>query len=211
LDTVALEQALRALVSRHGILRTTVIARAGQPVQVVAPTLPLAVPLVDLRGLPEVERESRARELAVAEARKPFDLARGPLLRANLLRLGDEEHLLLLTVHHIAADGWSMRVLVRELAEAYEAFEAGQKVLLPELPARYADHAIWQRQSLQGEVLREQLAYWRGKITHPPPAGDLPPPQPPPSSPGLRPAPPPFPPPTPLAGGVRAARPNILC
>ena len=116
LDPVALDQALRCLVCRHDILRTTYVGRAGQPVQVIAPTLPLAVPLVDLRGLPEAERESRARDLAEAEARRPFDLACGPLLRANLLRLGDEEHLLLVTVHHIAVDGWSMRVLVRELA-----------------------------------------------------------------------------------------------
>src|SRR5262249_8712085 len=144
------------------------------PVQVIAPTLPLAVPLLDLRGLPEAERESKARELTVAEARKPFDLACGPLLRANLLRLGDEEHLLLVTVHHIAADGWSMRVLVRELAEAYAAFAAGHEVRLPELPVQYADHAIWQRQPLQGEVFEEQLAYWRGRLAGAPPALNLP-------------------------------------
>jgi amino acid adenylation domain-containing protein len=174
LDPVALEQALRALVCRHDILRTTFVARAGQPVQLVAPNLPLAVPLVDLCGLPEIERESRVRELAVAEARKPFDLACGPLLRASLLRLGDDEHLLLLTVHHIAADGWSMRVLVRELAEVYEAFAAGHEVLLPELPAQYADHAIRQRQSLQGQVLGEQLAYWRERLAGASPVLNLP-------------------------------------
>ncbi|HEY7424336.1 MAG TPA: amino acid adenylation domain-containing protein [Gemmataceae bacterium] len=174
LDPVALQQALRALVCRHDILRTTFIARAGQPVQVVALTLPLAVPLMDLRGLPETQRQSRVQELTLSEARKPFDLACGPLLRASLLRLTDDEHLLLLTVHHIAADGWSMRVLVRELAEAYAAFAAGDEALLPELPAQYADHAIWQRQSLQGEILSEQLAYWREKLADASPALNLP-------------------------------------
>jgi amino acid adenylation domain-containing protein len=164
LDPVTLKQALRTLVCRHDILRTTFVVRAGQPVQVVAPTLLLDLPLVDLRHLSEGERESRAQGLAVTEARKPFDLACGPLLRANLLRLADEAHLLVLTVHHIAADCWSMRVLVRELAETYEAHTAGQEALLPELPAQYADHAILQRQSLHGEVLDEQLAYWRQRL-----------------------------------------------
>jgi amino acid adenylation domain-containing protein len=174
LDLIALQQALRALVCRHDILRTTFVAQAGQPAQVIAPTLPLDVPLMDLRGLPEVERESSARELALAEARKPFDLSRGPLLRTNVLRLGDDEHLLLVTIHHIAADGWSMRVLVRELVEAYEAFTTGREVWLPELPAQYADHAVWQRQALQGEVLGEQLTYWRERLAGAPPALALP-------------------------------------
>jgi aspartate racemase len=174
LDPVALAQALRAIVCRHDILRTTFIARAGRPVQVVAPTLPLDMPLVDLRGLPPIERDSRTRELTVAQARQPFDLACGPLLRASLLQLADDEHLLLLTVHHIIADGWSMRVLVRELAEAYEAFAAGHGLLLPELPAQYADHALGQRQSLQGEILGERLAYWKERLAGAPPMLSLP-------------------------------------
>src|SRR5262249_31988438 len=132
------------------------------------------VQLVDLRGLPEAEREDRARELAVAEARKPFDLARGPLLRVSLVRLGSEEHLLLLSIHHIAADGWSMRVLVRELAATYDAFAAGQEALLPELPAQYADYATWQRRALQGDGLGRQLAYWKEKLAGVPPALNLP-------------------------------------
>jgi amino acid adenylation domain-containing protein len=173
-DPVALEQALRTVVRRHDILRTTFVAHAGKPIQLIAPTLSLAVPLVDLCGLPEDEREGRAQVLVRAEARKPFDLARGPLLRATLLRLADEEHLLLLTIHHIAADGWSTRVLVRELMETYVAFAAGDELLLPELPAQYADHAIWQRQALQGEVLGEQLAYWKERLAGAPPALNLP-------------------------------------
>lgn len=174
LDPISLEQALRTLVCRHDILRTTFVARAGKPVQIIAPAMSLDLSLVDLRGLPETERQHKARELAVAEARKPFDLARSPLLRANLLRLGGEEHLLLLTVHHIIADGWSMRLLVRELAAAYEAFAAGHEVLLRDLPAQYADHAIWQRQSLQGQVLKELLTYWRETLAGAPPTLNLP-------------------------------------
>jgi hypothetical protein len=143
LDPVTLEQALRTLMCRHDSLRTAFVAHAGKPVQVVAPIMSLNVSLVNLCSVSETERESRVRALIMVEARKPFDLACGPLLRASLLRLADEEHLLLLTVHHIVADGWSMRVLVRELAEAYEAFAAGHKVLLPELPSQYADYAIW--------------------------------------------------------------------
>src|SRR5262249_45172134 len=119
LDPVALEQVVRALVVRHEILRTAFVARNGQPVQTVAPDVGLEMPIVGLRGLPAGEREAMARELAVEEARKPFDLTRGPLLRTRLLRLADDEHRLLLTVHHLAADGWSMRVLVRELAHLY--------------------------------------------------------------------------------------------
>src|SRR5262249_56191673 len=117
LDADALEQSLRAVVRRHDPLRTSFVMRDGRLPQVVAPTLALEVPLIDLPALPEGERDGRARELAVAEAREPFDLTRGPLLRARLVRLGAEDHLLLLTVHHIAADGWSMRLLVRDLAE----------------------------------------------------------------------------------------------
>jgi amino acid adenylation domain-containing protein len=174
LNPNALDQALRTLVCRHGILRTTFVARAGKPVQIIVPAVSLTVPLVDLRRLPEDERESKAPVLVTKEARKPFALACGPQLRANLLRLADEEHLLLLTFHHIVADGWSMRLLVRELAETYEAFAAGHEVVLPELPRQYADHALWQRQSLQGNVLDEQLAYWKEKLARVPPALNLP-------------------------------------
>ncbi len=174
LDPIALEQALRTLVGRHDILRTTFVARTGKPVQNIAPALSLTVPLADLRRLPEDERASKARVLVTKEARKPFALACGPLLRASLLRLADEEHLLLLTFHHIVADGWSMRLLVRELAETYEALAAGHEVVLPELPMQYADHVIWQRQSLQGKALDEQLGYWKEKLAGVPPALNLP-------------------------------------
>lgn len=174
LDPVALEQALRTLVYRHDILRTTFVAHAGKPVQVVAPTMSLDLSLVNLCGLPESERQSWVRTLIATEARKPFALASGSLLRATLLRLTEEEHLLLLNAHHIVADGWSTRVLVRELAETYEAFAAGREVLVPELPRQYADHAIRQRQSLQGDVLEELLTYWKERLADAPPALNLP-------------------------------------
>src|SRR5262249_2457507 len=112
LDPAALEQALRAIAARHEILRTALVARDGRPVRAAAPAGAVDLPLVGLRALPEGEREGRARELAVDEARKPFALARGPLLRVRLLRLGADEHWLVLVVHHTAADGWSMRVLL---------------------------------------------------------------------------------------------------
>jgi amino acid adenylation domain-containing protein len=174
LDTVALGQAVRALVSRHEILRTTYPAGDGQPVQAVTPTPAVTVRFTDLAALPESEREGRARELGVAEAREPFNLARGPLLRTSLVRLGDEEHLLILTVHHIAADGWSMRILVRELAEFYEAFAAGQEASLPDLAWQYTDYVAWQRRSLQGDALARLLAYWKEQLAGAPPALDLP-------------------------------------
>ncbi len=174
LDIVALEQALRAIVSRHDILRTTFQARGERVTPVVAPGLHLALPLTDLRTVPAAEREDRVGGLSVEEARKPFDLADGPLLRTSLLRLGEEDHLLLLTVHHIVADGWSMRLLVQELAEAYEAFAAGQEPALPDLPIQYADYAAWQRLSFQGNQAERQLAHWKEKLAGVAPALDLP-------------------------------------
>ena len=114
--------------------------------------------------MPQAEREARAHQIIDTEARQPFDLEAGPLLRAQLLRLAAEEHLLLLNLHHIASDGWSMGVLLRELSSVYTAFVSGHAPDLPELPIQYADYAVWQREWLQGEVLEEQLAYWKEKL-----------------------------------------------
>src|SRR5207249_1069100 len=114
--------------------------------------------------LAETEREDRARRLAVEESRRPFDLSRGPLVRAQVLRLGDREHVILLTLHHIITDGWSMGVAARELAALYETYTTGSPSLLPELPIQYADYAVWQRQYLQGEVLDELQAYWSRQL-----------------------------------------------
>jgi amino acid adenylation domain-containing protein len=170
LDPAALAAALAEVVRRHEVLRTTFREEAGEPVPVVAPADvdPVALlPVVDLRG-PDADR--RADEIAAEEARRPFDLAGGPLLRARLLRLAEDEHRLLLTLHHVVADGWSQAVLVREVSELYTAFLRGQASPLPELPLQYADFARWQRGWLQGELLDRQLAYWQAQL-----AGELPP------------------------------------
>ena len=164
LEVGALERALNEIARRHESLRATFTVRDGRPLQVIAPPVPLPLPVTDLRALPGDEAEAEARRLAEAEAHRPFDLAQGPLLRADLLRLGDGEHLLLLTMHHIVSDGWSMGVLLRELAALYSAFLAGRPSPLADLPIQYADFAAWQREWLQGEALEPQLAYWRQQL-----------------------------------------------
>ncbi len=174
LDGEALAASLREIVQRHEALRTTFAEVAGSPVQVIAQEPALDLPVVDLSGLPQEERQERARQLAAAEAVAPFDLEAGPLLRATLLRLGQEEHELLLSMHHIVSDGWSMGVLVSELAALYAAFREGQPSPLPELPIQYADFAIWQREWLAGEVLERQLAWWRERLAGAPTVLDLP-------------------------------------
>ncbi|MEA2692844.1 MAG: hypothetical protein QOJ16_2231, partial [Acidobacteriota bacterium] len=161
LDEGALLRALDELVRRHAVLRTTFEMVDQEPVQRVTVSLALEVPTVDLSGLPALEREAETGRLAGTEARRPFDLARGPLLRATLLRLGSAEQVGLFTLHHIVGDGWSMEVLVREVAALYGAFLDGGPSPLPEMAVQYADYALWQREWLQGEVLDEQLSYWR--------------------------------------------------
>src|SRR6185295_4549551 len=153
LDIPALERALNEIVRRHEVLRTTFDALDGEPVQLIATTQPLAVPLTDLSDLSPKDREAETRRLAVQEASQPFDFARGPMLRASLLRLEEEEHVLSLTMHHIVSDGWSMGVLVHEFAALYTAFSSDRPSPLAELPIQYADYAQWQRQWLSGEVL----------------------------------------------------------
>ncbi len=149
-------------------------APAGRPVQVVTPPAPVPLPMVDLRGLPAAEREREAARLAGEEARRPFDLGRGPLLRARLLRRTGAEWVCLLTLHHIAADGWSLGVLLDELSALYGAAMEGRPSPLPELPVQYADYAVWQRRWLAGEVLAGELAWWRGQLAGAPTALELP-------------------------------------
>ncbi|MFL6286496.1 MAG: amino acid adenylation domain-containing protein, partial [Pyrinomonadaceae bacterium] len=161
LDAEALAAALREIVRRHESLRTRFVSHEGRPAQVVEQDVELEVQTVDLSTLSEAERGGRVEELAREEARRPFDLTRAPLIRATLLRLSDEEHVLLTTMHHIVSDGWSMGVLVSELRALYEAYSAGQASPFQELPIQYADYAAWQRGWLQGEVLERQLSYWR--------------------------------------------------
>ncbi|MFQ5610897.1 MAG: amino acid adenylation domain-containing protein [Anaerolineae bacterium] len=160
LDVTALERSLSELVRRHETLRTTFETGQSGPVQVISPPEPCPLPVIDLRRQPETE----ARRIATEEARRPFDLRQGPLLRATLLRLGREEHILLLTMHHIVSDEWSMGVLYRELTALYNAFAGGAPSPLPELPVQYADFALWQREWLQGEALEAQLAYWQEQL-----------------------------------------------
>jgi amino acid adenylation domain-containing protein len=174
LDGAALGRTLDEVVRRHEILRTSYGTVEGQPVQVVAPAGGVKLALTDLGGLPEPERESRLLRLAAEEARGPFDLARGPLLRAALVRLAADEHVLLLTLHHIVSDGWSQGVLVREVGALYEAFTEGRESPLEELPVQYADFAHWQRRWLAGEVLERHLGYWRRQLGGRLPALELP-------------------------------------
>jgi amino acid adenylation domain-containing protein len=170
LETAAFAAAVHGLVRRHETLRTTFLAIDGEPRQVVDPAAVPQVLRFDLRDLPEAERRAEVLRLAADEAGRPFDLARGPLLRTALLQVAADEHVLLLTLHHIVADGWSMGVLVRELAALYAAARDGSAARLPELPVQYADFAAWQRQLLRGEAVAEQLAYWRRQLAAAPPA-----------------------------------------
>ncbi|HEY2292123.1 MAG TPA: amino acid adenylation domain-containing protein, partial [Thermoanaerobaculia bacterium] len=164
LDTRALAATLDEIVRRHEPLRTTFATESGGPVQRIAPPRPAPPPVIDLRGLAPDARGHEAERLADDESRRGFDLARGPLLRTALLRLAGEEHWLLLTLHHIVADGWSIGVFIRELSALYAAFAAGHPTPLPELPVQYADVAVWQRQRFSGEALAAQLAYWRRQL-----------------------------------------------
>ncbi len=172
-----LAQSLGEVVRRHESLRTTFRTVDDQPVQVIAPFRPLdflLVPLVDLGGLPAARRLPLARALAGAEILRPFDLARGPVVRFHLLRLDATEHRLLFAVHHIASDGWSSGVLLRELAALYGAFAAGRPSPLPELTVQYADYACWQRERLQGEALAAEIAHWRARLAGAPGLLELP-------------------------------------
>jgi len=174
LDTAVLERVLKEIIRRHEILRTTFLTVDGQPVQRIAPHLDLPVPLVDLQELPPARREAEMLRLAGEEAARPFDLSVGPLLRVRLLRLAPQDHVILLTIHHIIGDDWSTGVLVQEVAALYAAFSTGQPSPLPELSIQYADFAAWQRGWLQGEVLDEQLGFWKETLRGLPPLLELP-------------------------------------
>ncbi|HEX6288385.1 MAG TPA: amino acid adenylation domain-containing protein [Herpetosiphonaceae bacterium] len=175
LDPERLQRSLTALIARHAILRTTFGTIDGQPVQQIAAPAPPPLPVVSLEQLTPDEQEAEVQRRVHAAARQPFDLAHGPLLRATLLRLSPTEHVLVLFLHHIIADGWSASILLRDTLAAYQALASGQPAapVLPELPIQYADYAIWQRQSLQGALRERLLRYWQQ--LHPPlPQLDLP-------------------------------------
>ncbi|HET6210701.1 MAG TPA: condensation domain-containing protein, partial [Jatrophihabitans sp.] len=164
LDRSALQRALTEVVRRHEALRTVFVDDDGEPRQHVRPAGEVPLPVTDLSELPAADRAERARAAGQADAQAPFDLAAGPLLRAGLLRLAPDEHQLLLNVHHIVADGWSIGILVRELATLYACYRRGEPSPLPEPAVQYADYALWQRDRLSGEELRRQLDYWTDRL-----------------------------------------------
>ena len=168
LDIDALRGALNEVTRRHEVLRARFALVDGSPVQVIAPELTFELAMEDLSALPEGERQTVGDRRAREEAQAPFDLERGPLLRVRLLRLGEQAHWLLLTLHHIVTDGWSSGVLARELSVLYGAYCRGEPSPLPELPVQYADYAVWQREWLQGAVLDEQLGYWKRALAEMP-------------------------------------------
>lgn len=164
IDVRVLERAVGDVVRRHEILRTRFVLNHGEPQQTIADALDFKLVLVDLSAAFLTDREERAKLLAREEAGQPFDLSRGPLIRVKLLRLAHEDHVLLLTMHHIVCDGWSIGILMREVSALYTAFSAGKSSPLEELPIQYVDYSVWQRQWLHGEVLDKQLDYWRKQL-----------------------------------------------
>ncbi len=174
LDTDALAAALNGIVRRHEALRTTFTSVDGTPRQVVNPPAVVDLPLFDLSTLSPEERTADTWRRIGEEARLPFSLEQGPLVRTTLLRLGPEEHVLLVTMHHIVSDGWSVPIYVREMATLYEGLTTGKPQALPPLPVQYADFAHWQRRWLQGETLEAELAHWRERLRDLPPLLELP-------------------------------------
>ncbi|MCP4659288.1 MAG: amino acid adenylation domain-containing protein, partial [bacterium] len=175
LDAGALEAGFNHIVRRHETLRTTFREVDGRPLQVISPRLNLPLPRVDLDALPAPARDEESRRLAAADAVRLFDLKTGPLIRTTLVRLAEQDHVLLVSMHHIVSDGWSVMIVIRELTAFYEAQVTGKPVRgLPELSVQYADFAHWQRQWLREEVLEALLVYWRRQLAGPPPVLELP-------------------------------------
>ncbi|MCG3119026.1 MAG: Linear gramicidin synthase subunit B [bacterium] len=175
LNIAALEHSLSEIVRRHDTLRTTFALQAdGTPCQIVALPAGVQLPLSDLRGLPAAQREIEAKRLATAEAHRAFDLAKGPLFRTQLLRLDVEEYVLILNVHHLVADGWSLGIFTSEWRAFYEAFVNNTSAHLATLSRQYADFAVWQRQQMAEKNFQAQLAYWRQQLGGPLPVLQLP-------------------------------------
>jgi len=164
LDEIALRQSINEVVRRHEVLRTVFPAREGNPVQEVRRAGEVELPVIGLSSMEREEGQEQAKLVVEKEARRGFDLSEGPLLRALLVKLGEEEHVLMVTMHHIVSDGWSTGILVKEFSQLYEAYHQGEESGLEELELQYVDFAIWQREWLQGEVLEEQLSYWRQQL-----------------------------------------------
>ncbi|MBD6618564.1 amino acid adenylation domain-containing protein [Komarekiella sp. 'clone 1'] len=164
LNITALEQSINEIVRRHEILRTYFQLVNGQPVQLIAPTLAIPLPIVDLQHLPVIEQTTEVENLRLASYQQPFDLAQSPLLRLTLLRLKTREYILLVTMHHIISDAWSEGIFIREVSVLYEAFSNDKPSPLPEINIQYADFSIWQHKFLQGEVLDKLLRYWEKQL-----------------------------------------------
>ena len=164
LDTVALEKSVNTIVERHEVLRTGFSAVDGKPVLSIAEKMTLEIPLIDLSALPEDARNDKVSELTARETQRRFDLSRAPLLRLVLVRLGDHEHILLMTMHHLVCDAWSIGVFMRELVACYNSFTNETDPSLPALPVQYVDFATWQRNELTGAPFQKQLNYWREKL-----------------------------------------------
>ncbi|HEY0735280.1 MAG TPA: amino acid adenylation domain-containing protein, partial [Herpetosiphonaceae bacterium] len=174
LDLAVLERSLSTILERHEVLRTTFAAENGEPFQVIAEPQPLTLQVVDRRALAEQEREAEIQRSVLAETQQPLDLHQGPLLRGRVVRFAADDHVLLLTAHHIVFDGWSYAILTRELIALYTAFSQDQPTPLPQLPLQYVDYALWQREWLSGPVLAQQIAYWRRQLAGVPDVLDLP-------------------------------------
>ncbi len=174
LDVAALKNALDMVIARHDALRTTFGIVDGSPKQVVAKSLALDMPIIDLTEFPQPDRDTEAQRLLQDEAGRPFDLSQGPLIRSLLLRLAEREHILLVTTHHIVTDGWSVGIFQRQLSELYEAANDEQQSSLPQLPIQYPDYSIWQREWFEGDVYQSQLAYWKKQFATLPPVLELP-------------------------------------
>jgi thioesterase domain-containing protein/acyl carrier protein len=174
LDRDALELSIVDLIQRHEILRTTFAPNAGYPLQIVTVDPIIDIPFLDLIGMSANERQSVVYRVGMEEARLPFNLETGPLLRLKLIRLDQEEHLLLCVMHHIICDGWSLEIFVRELGALYEQHTGGPKAFLPDLPVQYGDYAKWQREWIAGDILADQAQYWKQKLAGAPPFLDLP-------------------------------------
>lgn len=186
IDVEALRRSFQEIVSRHEVLRTKFAVRGGQPVQVIEPPTRFDLPVVDLRCLAEELRAQEASRKIAIEARIPFNLARDLMLRAKLFRLEAARHALFLNVHHIAADGWSLGILYRELVAAYDAFSIGRPPSLPEIPVQFADFGVWQRDGFETEGVDEHIAYWRKRLSGAPPLLTLPTDRPRPASQSFR-------------------------
>ena len=186
LDAAALRAGLQLLVDRHESLRTSFVLRDGKPLQRIAPRIEVPLAVVDLADCPADRREERVRQLAVENNERPFRLDALPLLRAVLLRLGPEEHVLLFVLHHIVADGWSLGILIAETLAFYESARRGTPLQLPELPIQYVDYALWQRRQLESGAWDADLAYWRRQLAGELPPSELPTDRPRPSDQGFR-------------------------